>query len=503
MRATRIYLIVLATLIGNVSGVLALMVVARFMGPNILGMIAYWLAFTSTFSFPVSLDLDSAHLRIVPMRESEEEKSHAIGAFASLKLILILASIGTMLVAFFVQSTGGSSGTQDRNLFLLFALSVTIAGCGTVFSSTFAAFSHTAKQQLPLLTGTVTRSCALVLVVVVSGSVLLLGGAYVIGALMSLLMALFLFRRHHIAKARRSDFREYLKLSGPLMAAPIFTMAIYNVDKIVLGISFDSSIVGVYYLIQTIAFSLLLIGRAARVVLIPGFSQDLRDGRIEIVREQSQKVARFVSMLFVPLIAFALFFSGPYLGWVFGESFKHAGPAFAVILAGVWVSLLSDPLTSFITAKGTTIIILFSNIIGFAISLTLLLILVPESIGGIGLFGLAGFGAAVAFCVSTSAQTIYYRHHAREIRTYFPLKTVMKTVATTACAVVIGVVLLDVSATINFRDVPLVILPVLFFGVTILGVYYMKELSRSDIHYIRQVVSTRSMVGYVRDELTK
>ena len=98
------------------------------------------------------------------------------------------------------------------------------------------------------------------LVAIVSGSVLLLGGAYAIGAMLSLAMTLFLFRSHHIRGARKEDFSEYLKLSGPLMAAPIFTMAIYNIDKIILGVTFDSTIVGVYYLIQTLAFSLLLLG---------------------------------------------------------------------------------------------------------------------------------------------------------------------------------------------------------------------------------------------------
>jgi O-antigen/teichoic acid export membrane protein len=274
-----------------------------------------------------------------------------------------------------------------------------------------------------------------------------------------------------------------------------------NLDKILLGRFWTSSTVGEYYLVQTLAFSLLLIGRAVRVVLIQGFAEDIKSGSMKKIEEQSRKVAKFLILLFLPLVLFAFAFSGPYLGLVFGSSYEETGQLLAIIIAGVGFSLLADPLTSFITASGDTIRILISNMIGFAVSLALLIALVPESIGSLKLAGLAGVGAGAAFTISAFVQIVYYRLRTKNIHSYFPLKTVSTIIVANAVALAVSLLASRVLDSSHLSDLSLVLVPILFFGISFIGVLFMGALSREDIQYLRRAISTKTMIEYVKSEL--
>ena len=501
MRATRIYLILLAAIAGNISSVLALMIVARFSGSEVLGTLAYWLALAAILGVPLSLDLDSAHLRIVAIRQNPEDKARAVGAYALLKICLAAISVVVILTAAIAGFMNVDGHSQDPYFLLALSLFVVLMGLSTIFSSTFAAYGHTARQQLPQLIGSITRSVVLSLLAIAAASALWLSGSYVLGSLITLGLGVVLFRGYSVKRARKDDISEYLRVGGPLMAAPVFVIALTNLDKILLGRFWDSSTVGEYYLVQTLAFSLLLIGRAVRVVLIQGFAEDIKSGSMERIEEQSRKVAKFLILLFLPLVLFAFAFSDPYLGFVFGSSYEKTGFLLAIILAGVGVSLLADPLTSFITASGKTIKILISNIIGFAVSMVLLLALVPESIGSFRLAGLAGVGAGAAFTISGFVQIVYYRLHTRNIHSYFPLKTVSTIIVANAGALGASLLASMVLDSSHLSEFSLVLVPILFFGISFLGVFYMKALSREDLQHVRRAISTKTMTEYVKSEL--
>ena len=63
----------------------AMFVVARIVGPNVLGTVAFGLAFVSMFLFVSDLGLSSAHMKLI---SEGQDEAKCIGTFGRLKIIL-------------------------------------------------------------------------------------------------------------------------------------------------------------------------------------------------------------------------------------------------------------------------------------------------------------------------------------------------------------------------------------------------------------------------------
>jgi O-antigen/teichoic acid export membrane protein len=487
-----------------VIGTIAMMIVARYAGPETLGILGYWLAFVTTFGFLQSLDIESAHLKIIPTKRDRESKSRAIGAYSSIKVALILGSALVLCLVYVLRSESlDATGESNARVFYMMLVYFVLSGLGMILLTTFAAIGQTAKQQLPSMVGTIARYTLLAVLAMSLLSAVWLSTAYALGAAVTLILALILFRGHSISKPTSDELKEYMALSGPLMAAPIFTTAIMNVDRIALGHFWDSTVVGVYFLAQTIAFSLLFLGKAVRLVLIPSYSQDLGEGRLEVIVAQSRQLARFSSVLFIPLVIFLLVFSEPYIAFLFGASFTDAGPSLAILLIGVWLLLMADPLASFVLAKGKPIRVLVSAVLGLLTSLICLLLFVPDSIGSVQLLGLSGLGASLAFVVSSAVQLTSYRISSREMEGYFSFRTIAIALVSCILSAVPCYLFETVLNSHGLSSLSMLFLPLVFVVLVFTCLILMRGLSGNDIRYLKRILSIKQMVRYVVEEISK
>lgn len=505
VRARRVYLIILGSGIGNLSGILAMFVLARYYGPDVLGVIAFWLSFVTTIGFPLALDLETAHLKIVSARSSVTDQRRAIGAYSVLKSAAIAASIVVLCIAFVVREMLTADDEElSSSLFVVFVFYLSITAAGSILVTTFAAYGHTARQQVSQTVGALTRNFCLVAVALLGGGILLLGFSYVLGAVVTVGMGLLLFfRRYSIAMPKSKDLLEYAAVSGPLMTAPIFTLAILNIDRLTLDHFWGTSVLGVYFLAQSLAVSLLLIGRAVRLVLIPSFTQDFKMGRMDRIGNHSRNTARYLSVLFIPSIAFMLLWSEPYVIFVFGESFKEAGMILSIILIGIWSLLLCDPLASFTVAKGNRWAILVASVTGFAVVILGLVLLVPESLAGVPLMGLAGIGASIAFSLSCFAQLAYYYRHSPEIRPYLEWRLLVKLAGASVVGLVSCIAVALLFDGLGHDTIGLIVMPVVFGVVFLFAARVTGGLTSSDLSYLKEVLSLRKMAGYIANEIAK
>ena len=327
MRATRIYLIVLVSFAGSIFGLVALSIVARFSGPEVLGVFAYWMAFAVTFGMPLSLDLETAHLKIYATSTDVASRARFLGAFALLKIVLILSAAGTLTLAVALglqKYVQGEINEEYIVLGIVFASSV-VACAASIPLATLAASNLTAKQQISTISGSLLKSSLLAVFGLLMLGAAFLGLAYLIGSLATIMVGVLFIRRYHVSFPRREDIRYYLNVGGPLMFAPIFTAALINVDKIVLGTYWSTSEVGVYFFVQSFAIALMFVGRAMRMVFIPGFSEDLRKGLRDKVESQSREAVRYINLIAVPSIVFIGLFSGPFFEFLLGSDYDVAG----------------------------------------------------------------------------------------------------------------------------------------------------------------------------------
>ena len=78
---------------------LVTIIVARVVGPEVMGTIAFGLAFVTLFSFTSDLGLGAAHMKLISQGEDENE---CIGTFLRLKIFFVLVYIFIVLSYFFI-----------------------------------------------------------------------------------------------------------------------------------------------------------------------------------------------------------------------------------------------------------------------------------------------------------------------------------------------------------------------------------------------------------------
>jgi O-antigen/teichoic acid export membrane protein len=127
----------------------AMFIVARIVGPTVLGTLAFGLAFVSMFLFIADLGLGSAHIKLI---SEGQDESKCIGTFAVIKSVMILVFSLTVLGYYIVQKyilQIAFESMEHEYVILIYLLITTINQFFAIPSTTFAAKTEQAKQDIP------------------------------------------------------------------------------------------------------------------------------------------------------------------------------------------------------------------------------------------------------------------------------------------------------------------------------------------------------------------
>lgn len=504
MRSRRIFINIVGWILGGITGTIAMMLVAKYSGSVTLGIFAYAIAFFNTFAFPSTLDLETAHLRILPSRSDDDAKARAVGAYGVIRVALSLVALTTLLIA---VGLGFSETIESDKVLYLELLSILFVSSalnrlGNIPIVTFAAYGQTAKQQISLTVGKLTRNLCMASFGVLALGAISLSLAYAVGGVLTCATAMYLFRGYKLKLPKPADIAEYLRFGGPMMVAPVFSTAIMSVDKLFVGEFWGESQLGIYFLAQSFAMSLMFIDASVKYVFIPGFVQDIRDGKFEKIGSQANRLARYIYLAFIPTIVFVMFFGETYFQALFGGQFADAAVVLAIQLIGVMALFLGDPLLSVLVAEGKSMSVLVAAILGLASSILMLVLFVPESIGGVTLPGLGIKGAAMAFATAFIVQVIYYRVTARRIKRYISPRHFAITLAV-PCIVAFVLTRLP-AGWINYSSITgAVAISAVYVCGTLLGLVLTRTLSRDDLKFLMRAISIRDNARYIREEMGK
>ncbi|MCX6165087.1 MAG: oligosaccharide flippase family protein [Ignavibacteriae bacterium] len=133
----------------QVLQMLGMLIVARILGPNVLGTIAFGLAFVSMFLFVSDLGLSSAHIKLV---SEGQDEARCNGTFIRLKSLLVVLYVVVVVAFYFIQKLifGVTFESPDHDYVIFIYLVLTAVGqIYSIPASTFAAKTEQAKQDLP------------------------------------------------------------------------------------------------------------------------------------------------------------------------------------------------------------------------------------------------------------------------------------------------------------------------------------------------------------------
>jgi O-antigen/teichoic acid export membrane protein len=427
LNTTRVIYSLIIKVFTQLSGFVSLFFIARYLGPEPLGIVAFGLSFIGMFEFLGDLGFGDAHIK----RVSEgKDLAKCNGTFFTIKLILnllfVLVVVGYIFVSKYIKQKPFISHEHEIVIYIFLIISF-IGNINSFIELTFSARKEVAKASVAYLFGKISTDIMKIITALNRWSVIRLALTNLIGGIITIFISIFNFRSYPIGRFDSEIFKSYLRWAIPLVFVGFIQRFAGNLDRVMIQAFYSSTEVGYYTASFTIASMFIFFTSTVTLIAFPTISKYHSEGNLEGIRMLSAKMERFLSMMIMPFVAFIIVFSKEICLVILGPRFIDVSPTIFIILAFV-VYINAITANYIIQISGTNHINLSAklSILTLIINIGFNLIFIPEKILGISMFGLAGPGAAIATLVAAIVSAFAYRYFAHRITKSRTNKVLMK-----------------------------------------------------------------------------
>ena len=330
----------------------AMFVVARIVGPNVLGTVAFGLAFVSMFLFVSDLGLISAHMKLI---SEGQDEAKCIGTFGRLKIILTGVFVLVVLSVFFSQKylfNVKFESKEHEYVIFIYLIIVAIGQLLYIATSTFAAKTEQAKQDLPNFLQTLAYQILRVIVVLLGFRAIGLSLANLGAVLLVIPVYYLLFKDYKIGKFDKELAKKYLTISIPVFVILIAQTVVYSTDRVILQYLTNSEEVGYYAAGFGISQFIRIIESSAGILFFPLFSKNIAENEFDSLNKSVNKYERFTLAFIFPVVIFIVICSDLVVQLSLGHKFIQTIPILSLVTLSMFVSVTNLPYINIISGKG-------------------------------------------------------------------------------------------------------------------------------------------------------
>ena len=329
-----------------VSGLAAVILVARHGGPTQLGVFQFALTLSTMFSFAVGLGLFNLLTREV----AREPDSSRRWIEAGVLVALVAGGVVTALLSAGVQLAGQSPEVVEA---------VTLAGLALAFDTagriSFAAFAGWERMGLESAATVVQEATFLAGVALalgaglgVRGVLLAYVGSRVLGALAGWVMACRELRVLMVPRPHLAFLRPTLRRTVPFALDDAMSLTYIRVDAVLLGFVKGPTAVGLYQAGTNLVLYLNVLARVLNTALYPRMSRAWPDAA-QLGRYRDVSL-RLLGVVGVPIMVGSLLLAPAIFRFVYGSRFDQAVLAYQVLVLVIPVRMLGHTLGTALTA---------------------------------------------------------------------------------------------------------------------------------------------------------
>lgn len=488
-----------AKLFGQAVGYVGVFFVARYMGPDILGVVSFGFAYVGFLGFLGDLGFGVAHIKKV----SEGKNLGAcMGTYfaisGGLALVRGAAVAATVLFTTRVLRHTFESPGQEAVIYLAL-LTVSIYTFSNVMNLTFAARQETARQNLGDMISRIVETAIKIAVAVAGMGVVMLAGTAVVGAAISLLVSLWLFRGIPVARPTRAMARDYLLFAMPVTILVSANAVTENLDKVMIQMFWSSAEVGYYTGAGKIAQVIGLTGNAVGMLVFPAISALYGKGDMPGIRRLTLQAERYILMLLLPAGVLIFCYRDLIVRVLLGAGFAPAAGSLAALAFSTIVFVASVPYSSQIIGTNRPYLSAALSVVLMTLNVLFNLILIPKSLWGIRLAGLGSVGSSIATLAAISIMAGIYRffsHRATGTRANADVPRVLLAAGGMAAAV------LGFEHLTGLKSIPGAIAGgAIGSAVYAILLFALRGVTTADLAYFRKMVSPGGMKDYVVGEI--
>jgi O-antigen/teichoic acid export membrane protein len=302
---------------------------ARYLGPELFGLLTFALAFTGIFGLVLDLGLNN-----LATREVARDHSRANKYLSNITIIKVfLAVITSGLIAVSVYSLG-YTGETIAVIYLL-TLSTIFTAFTASFYAIFQSFEKMEYQSIGAILSSFLLLTGAVILIARSAGVVAFASIYLISNAIVLGYSFFIcVRKFHLFKVEIDwDFwRPTIKQALPFGLSGVFVTIYFWIDSLMLSLIQGNQAVGWYNAGYRLVFSLLFIPAVFNAAVFPAMS------RFYISSQNSlqlmwKKYLRLMLILGIPIAVGTTLLAERIILLIFGEGYA---PSVAVLQLLIW-----------------------------------------------------------------------------------------------------------------------------------------------------------------------
>jgi len=394
--------------LGSVFRYMFSIIMARFLGAQMLGLYSLGNAITRIAEILALLGLDNGVLRFVS-RDTEDKVNVDRSIYTSLKIGLMSSILIAVLLFLSAEKIVNEILNEDSFLITVikvFAISLPFTVLTLISSFATQAFKilkykifvNQIVNPLTLLIAFVTSYFLLGIEL----SILLPTVVSSIIGLMFILKFLTNFSSISLSKIIGTTVdKDILKFSVPLMFVSAIGIIMHWIDIIMLGILSNATEVGMYHPIERTAGLVRMILFAFAGIFAPIFSEHYFKKNKNGMKDSYQSSSKYILAFSLPIFIFLFIFSEPML-LVFGTEFQNYF-ALKVLLLGIFIQTIFGLGSSTLTMSGYTKFNLLNVSIALVLNIISNSILIP-------LYGLTGAALATSFALIVLSTLRYFEN---------------------------------------------------------------------------------------------
>lgn len=406
-------------------GLVFSVIVARFYGAEVVGIVAVVNAFLLLATIFTVFGTEISILRLIPEHLVKYSPTSAYKIYRKTKLLVIIFSLVTGTLFFFTADLIADKLFSKPHLSFYFAL-----------ASGFIVFQSIMRLNTQAVRGLrLSRVFALMLMLPQSFNLfflIILGlfwpardvPVYAVlgGFAMTGLLGWFVME-YNFKKLMKPDDRvqsmpgrTILSISMPMLMTTSINFLIAQTGVLMLGIFRTEAEVGYYAIAVKLATLSSFVIQAVNSMAGPKFSELFHTGKIEELFYVAIKSTKLIFLTTIPLLIGLIIFGKLILSHVFGPDFAVVYPAMTILVLGQFINTVTGLNGMFLNMVGKQKVL--RNIMVFAAALNILinLWLIPQ----FGFYG-AAIATAVSLCFWKMTSFIYIKLKFKKHIAYFPL----------------------------------------------------------------------------------
>ncbi|MFN8258874.1 MAG: oligosaccharide flippase family protein [Bacteroidales bacterium] len=469
-------------------------IVARIVGPSVMGTIAWALAYVQMFGFIADLGLGTAHIKLI---SEGREPSKCMGTYTVLKFsasgLYLIVFMGNYLLKKFVFHDPFESQVHEYVLFISLAYMM-IQDSLNIAIATFAGKTEQAKQDIPYMIQNVFGQFLRVAIVLLGGRAIALAFGNLVSGIVILPMYIMMMRNYKFGKFDKELAKEYIKIAAPVLILGAATTLTNTIDKVMLQSLTDSEQVGYYTAGQRIGGFILLISRSMSLLFFPMFSAAVVKGDFNFIQEKIYKFERFSFLFILPFVVLIALYSRDIVMILLGPEYMPSINMMSISTVALFLTVFNTPQGNVMTGLGKFRLVAIIAVVNLAIYAVLIYVFVSKDFLNYG-----GEGVSWCLLITNVLIGVFYR--------YFCYKASKLLSNRLAIQFIIYGIINFALFWLIFKNyfIDKVILRIVFLPIYLLltyGSFYLfKWMNMNDVYQLLGLFNVKAMKNYISGEM--